>query len=138
MKARFFVVAILCGLVFSNEDPVFEAVDVYVDPGDARLVAWQVELTAERARIVGVEGGVWGEPPHYDPKALHSGGRIILAAFTTEAGTPAGRIRVARLHFLAEGAGVAQRIDAGELIAAIEGGARVDARIEIVPMGEKR
>ena len=63
---------------------------------------WQVELVVVSgdARIVGVEGGTaegFREPPYYDSAAL-LGGRIVLAAFNTHIGLPAGRHRVATVH----------------------------------------
>src|SRR5439155_1207563 len=69
----------------------FRTVAVYVDAGQAPLAAYQVEITvgdtAPTAKIVGVEGGsadAFRAAPYYDPAALQ-GGRIIIAAFTTEA-----------------------------------------------------
>lgn len=107
----------------------FTAVDVYVD-SPRPLAAWQLEIRTG-ATIVGVEGGElkpWTEPPFYDPKALQ-GGRIVLAAFTTEAAPPGGRIRVARLHLLErERAEIAAR----DVVAAAPGGARASAKVELV------
>jgi len=80
----------------------FVTVDVYVDVGEKKLAAWQVEIACdERATIAGVEGGepiAFREPPTYDAKAMASG-KIILAAFTP-GDAPSGRVRVARLHLL--------------------------------------
>jgi hypothetical protein len=80
----------------------FVAVDVYVDVGERKLSAWQVEIACDpRAAIAGVEGGepmAFREPPTYDPRALN-GGKIVLAAFTP-GDAPSGRVRVARLHLL--------------------------------------
>jgi len=86
----------------------FFAVDVYLDTGGESLAAWQVELVdrAGVARVVGVEGGeapAFAEPAYYDPRALQHG-RIVLAAFQTQGELPAGRVRVARVHFQVEGA----------------------------------
>ena len=105
----------------------FTAVDVYID-SPKPLAAWQVEIRTA-ATIVGVEGGepkAYAEPPFYDPKALQ-GGRIVLAAFTTDAAPPSGRIRVARLHLQ----GPAQ-LTSHELVAAAPGGARLDVKVELV------
>ncbi len=98
-------------------EPRFEAVDIFVDAGDASLGAYQVELKGiERkearvgtafVKIVGLEGGdhpAFGDAPYYDPEALQ-GGRVIVAAFSTAADLPAGRTRVARVHVMLEGAG---------------------------------
>ena len=115
----------------------FVAVDVYVEAGDKKLAAWQVEIdTDDRAAIVGVEGGepaVYREPPTYDPAALQ-GGKIVLAAFTKD-DAPSGRVRVARLH-LKESA----KVDlVGKLTAAgAPGGARFDAKVTLERMGDAR
>lgn len=104
----------------------FTAVDVYVD-SPKPLAAWQLEIRTS-ATIVGVEGGepkCWAEPPFYDPKALQSG-RILLAAFTTDAAPPSGRIRVARLHLQGTG-----DFSAKEVVAAAPGGARMDVKVEL-------
>jgi hypothetical protein len=83
----------------------FRPVAVYVDAGNAPLAAYQVDITVgdaePAAKIVGVEGGdvdVFRAAPYYDPAALQ-GGRIVIAAFTTDVDPPRGRIRVATLHF---------------------------------------
>ena len=55
-----------------------------------------------------MEGGeppAFAAPPYYDPRALQQG-RIVLAAFQTQGELPAGRVRVARVHFQTEGPGV--------------------------------
>jgi hypothetical protein len=80
----------------------FAPVDVYLDSGQQRLAAYQVQITATRgdAKIVGIEGGdgaAFKEPPFYDPAAL-MGGRVILAAYSLADKLPAGKTRVARLH----------------------------------------
>ncbi|HEU4339022.1 MAG TPA: hypothetical protein VFS19_03050 [Planctomycetota bacterium] len=115
----------------------FVAVDVYVEAGDRKLAAWQVEIgTDDRAAIVGVEGGepaVYRDPPTYDPAAVQ-GGRIILAALTT-GDAPSGRVRVARLHLMESA-----RVDLeGKVLAAgAPGGARFDAKVTLVRMGDAR
>ncbi len=113
----------------------FTWVDVHVDAGSAPLVAWQVRLVdpSGRARIVGVEGGddpVYADPPHYDPKALMQG-EIILAAFHTGGGAPAGRTRVARVHLEVDGP-AEPAFDVTLEVAASEGGAIEGARIEVI------
>lgn len=88
----------------------FVAVDVYIDSGDARLGAWQIEYVGgsgqeDRVMLVGVEGGehpAYTTAPHYDPAAL-DGGRVIIAAYTTAADSPSGQSRVARLHLSVPG-----------------------------------
>jgi hypothetical protein len=58
-------------------------------------------------KLVGIEGGE-GEPfkapPYYDPAAMGQG-RVILAAFSTDAAAalPRSRSRVARLHVMIDG-----------------------------------
>lgn len=115
----------------------FVAVDVYVEAGDRKLAAWQVEIgTDDRAAIVGVEGGepaAYREPPTYDPAALQ-GGKIVLAAFT-KGDAPTGRVRVARLHLMES-----VKVDlVGKLTAAgAPGGARFDAKVTLERMGDAR
>ncbi|HYE61061.1 MAG TPA: hypothetical protein VD997_03615 [Phycisphaerales bacterium] len=84
----------------------FLAYDVVIDAGSEPLSAWQVEVkdTLKHARIVGIEGGQPGPysgAPHYDPKAIQ-GEHVIIGAFTTK-DAPTGKVRVARLHVMAEG-----------------------------------
>jgi hypothetical protein len=88
----------------------FEAVDVFVDSGQNPLAAWQVQVKAVggSAKLVGIEGGesVYKDPPYYDPAALQESQvqeRVVLAAFSTNAGLPTGKTRVARLHLQARG-----------------------------------
>ena len=115
----------------------FAAVDVYVEAGDRKLAAWQVEIaTDDRAAIVGVEGGepsVYREPPTYDAKALQ-GGKIVLAAFTKDE-APTGRVRVARLHLMES---ATCELDGKMIAAAAPGGARFEAKISLVRMGDAR
>jgi hypothetical protein len=121
----------------TNVGTRFVAVDVYVDAGDRKLAAWQVEIdTDDRAAIVGVEGGepaAYREPPAYDPAALQ-GGKIILAAFTT-GDAPSGKVRVARLHLMES-----ETFDlAGKLTAAAApGGKRFDGKVTLERMGDAR
>lgn len=115
----------------------FVAVDVYLEAGEKKLAAWQVEVaTGDRATIVGVEGGepaAYREPPTFDPEALQ-GGKIILAAFTTKE-APSGRVRVARLHLMeSEKAALEGKVVA----AAAPGGARFEAKVTLERTGEAR
>jgi hypothetical protein len=84
----------------------FRVVDVWIDAGSP-VAAWQVEVRtiAGDATMVGVEGGEgpFADPAYYDPRAL-TGGRIVLAAFTTGEPLPAGHHRIARLHLREVGA----------------------------------
>lgn len=114
----------------------FVAVDVYVDVGEKKLAAWQVEIACdERATIAGVEGGepiAFREPPTYDAKALASG-KIILAAFTP-GDAPSGRVRVARLHLLES---EKSQLEGKVAAAAGPGGERLhDAKIHLERSGD--
>ena len=87
----------------------FEAIDVFVDSGNHRLAAWQLEVksTAKDVQIVGIEGGehpAFQEPPYYDKRAMNNN-RVILAAFSTADNLPSGRSRVARIHVQVRGPG---------------------------------
>lgn len=93
----------------NNETVRFEAIDIFVDSGEAQLAAYQFELFSKDAgvEIVGIEGGdhaAFKEPPFYDPKAMNNN-RVILAAFNTGENLPAGRSRVARIHVQLQGPG---------------------------------
>ena len=125
--------AFLLFLVAPQQAPArFVALDVYVDSGEKPLAAWQFELACG-AKIVALEGAA-GTPPYYDPAALQ-GGRIVVASFTTEPNPPRGRVLVARLHMQETGSvEYAPRL----VVAGAPGGARIDARIEIVRNGGKR
>ncbi|HYE99067.1 MAG TPA: hypothetical protein VEJ18_09160 [Planctomycetota bacterium] len=111
----------------------FVAYDVVVETDGRPLAAWQLEVRSS-AKIVGIEGGEpasYAKAPYYDPAALE-GGRIVLAAFTTEA-PPSGRLRIARIHMLEEGAAdYASRL----LVAAGPDGGRYDADIHLVRVGD--
>ena len=115
----------------------FVAVDVFVDAGDRKLAAWQVEIgTGEKAAIVGVEGGepaAYREPATYDAAALQ-GGKIVLAAFTT-GDAPTGRVRVARLHLMES-----QKAEfAGKMVAAATpDGKRFEAKLTLERMGDSK
>lgn len=90
----------------------FRSVDIFVDPHDQPLAAYQVALKVTKgdAVIVGIEGGehaAFKAAPFYDPAALQRQ-QIILAAFNTdEAGKlPHTKTRVARLHLQVRGSEV--------------------------------
>ena len=87
----------------------FEAIDVFVDPGNEPLAAYQFELQSRTpgVEIVGIEGGehpAFEVPPYYDPAAMNNN-RVIIAAFNTGKDLPAGRSRVARIHVQLQGPG---------------------------------
>ncbi len=121
----------------TRPDVRFEAVDVYVDSGKHKLVAYQVEMRFDKncVEIVGVEGGEVGafrEAPHYDARGL-AGGKIILAAFTTDhKNAPMGRTRVARSHLRIEGEGKPE-LSIRLMTAAQPGGQRIAAKAELLP-----
>jgi hypothetical protein len=80
----------------------FATVDVRIDPKNAALAAYQLEVVGDpqRVKLAGVEGGehaAFRDPPYYDPAAL-SQNRIILAAFNTGSDLPKQTFRAARLH----------------------------------------
>jgi hypothetical protein len=89
----------------SSISPVrFLAVDIYVDPQEQPLAAYQLVFHVDRgvARIVGIEGGAhpaFAEAPFYDPAAIQHE-HVILAAFNTGAGStlPTRKTRVATVH----------------------------------------
>jgi hypothetical protein len=114
----------------------FRPLAVFVDSGEAPLAAYQIELVVSgaEAKIVGVEGGdprAFREPPYYDPAALR-GGRIILAAFSTDPDLPRGRTRVATVHVQESGTG-SPRYEVRLIVSATAGGKRIPASVEVVP-----
>lgn len=115
-------------------DSRFEAIDVFVDSGNQRLAAWQLEVksTANDVQIVGIEGGehsAFKEPPYYDKRAMNNN-RVIIAAFSTGDDLPSGRSRVARIHVLVRGSG--SRTWQSELTtSATTDGTRIPAEISI-------
>jgi hypothetical protein len=95
----------------ASAEVTFRPVDVYVDSGETKLAAYQVEIRydRERVKIVGLEGGetkAFNAAPFYDRAGLDAG-RIVIAAFIPEdvdlIDAPKGRTRVARLHLQVEG-----------------------------------
>ena len=112
----------------------FEAIDVFVDSGNQKLAAWQLEVksTANDVQIVGIEGGehpAFAEPPYYDKRAMNSN-RVIIAAFSTGDNLPSGRSRVARIHVQVRGSG--PRTWLSELTtSATSDGTRIPAEISI-------
>ena len=115
----------------------FVPVDLWGDPGEQPLAAYQVEIRydAERVRVVGIEGGAhaaFATPPHYDPKGM-SGGRITLAAFSTAGELPTGRTRLARLHLQVEGASEPD-LSVALVAAGAATGARARIDVSLEPM----
>jgi hypothetical protein len=110
----------------------FVVTDVWVQPKSAQVAAYQIEVTAPGAKLVGVEGGeheAFKEPPYYDPKALQND-RVILAAFSTSAALPQGSTRVARLHWAVEGEGKPE-FKAKASVIADANGAAIEATVEL-------
>jgi hypothetical protein len=129
--------AALAALSMAPQDIRFVALDIVLETGDRSLAAYQFELLPGSSKIVGVEGGehsLFADAPYYDPAALQ-GGRIVVAAFTTEEGAPAGRTRVARLH-LQETENVEYK--ARLIAAASPGGDRIHPVIQVVRVGGKK
>lgn len=127
------ILLLLLALFLPRQESRFVAYDVVVETDGRPLAAWQLEVRSN-AKIVGIEGGEptsYAKAPYYDPAALE-GGRVVLAAFTTEA-APSGRLRIARIHMLEEGrAEYAPRL----LVAAGPDGGRYDARLSLVRVGD--
>jgi hypothetical protein len=127
----------------------FIPVDVYLDTGAQHLGAYQIELTAKTAMIVGLEGGeakAFKDAPYYDPAALQ-GNKIVVASFSTDADLPAGQTRIARLHFMLTGndaAGMSAAHDFSDLsrklvVATDADGNSIDAKLSLrAYQGEKQ
>jgi hypothetical protein len=112
----------------------FRPVDVVIDTGSQPLAAYQFELSYDREvmKLVGIEGGEgpFDPAPYYDPRGLELG-RVVIAAFTTDANPPAGRIRVARIHVAYESE-AAPILDGSLVLAATVEGVRIDAALELL------
>jgi hypothetical protein len=112
----------------------FRPVDVVIDTGSRPLAAYQFELAHDRevVKLVGIEGGegLFRPAPYYDPRGLELG-RVVIAAFTTNAHPPAGRVRVARIHVAYEGE-AEPVLDGSLVLAATLEGVPIDASLELV------
>ncbi|MFH0910434.1 MAG: hypothetical protein V1918_02845 [Planctomycetota bacterium] len=115
----------------------FRSFDIWIDSGAERLAAYQAEVGYPRdsVKVVGVEGGeakAYQDAPCYDELGME-GGKIILAAFTTDDRTaPQGRVRVARLHLRVEGK-EPPALSVRPVTAAKPGGEKIEPKAEIVP-----
>ena len=131
---RLWILLLFCVACGAQErgDERFTALDVYIDAGDETLAAWQFELRSATTKIVGVEGGQapFDQFPAYDPAALHTEGRIVLAAFTTDKAAPRGRVRVARLHVMETGPNDIEYV-ARHVVAARPDGTRIEVKVQI-------
>ncbi|MEM1422550.1 MAG: hypothetical protein AAGH64_00955 [Planctomycetota bacterium] len=123
----------------AHQDPVrFAPLDVYIDAGDERLGAWQVELApkpefAGRVSIVGVGGGdlPFVDAPYYDDRAIQRE-RVIIADFETDpTALNTGRSRVAQVQLRIEGERDPD-FDIALHTAARHDGAAIDAAVEAV------
>ncbi len=80
----------------------FVTVGIVVDSGKDDLAAYQVEVvTTGTAQFVGVAGGehpAYAAPPYFDPAAIRSGNRVIVAAFSRDTNLPTGATKVAELQ----------------------------------------
>ena len=130
---------VLLGAASQDGGSSFVSYDVYIDPGDAKLAAWQIEIVpGPGAKVVGIgngDGAFQAEPPYHDPRALQ-GGRIVVAAFTLEEVKP-GRIRVATLEMYESGKG---KVDYASKVmaAAAPGAVKIDVKIELVRKGRTK
>ena len=123
----------------------FRPVDIVLDSGDAKLAAYQVEVSYDKSRvkIVGIEGASADETegfnraPYYDGRGM-SAGRIVIAAFVTDdALAPAGRALVARLHLRIEG-DAEPDMSIRLITAARPGGERIEAEVELKEMAQPK
>ena len=108
------VFSIAAGAAGPNESPSprFVPVEIYLESPQP-VAAWQFEL-ADRARamtVVGIEGGgheAFARAPYYDRDALARGdaSRIVVADYSLagEHTLPAGRVHLATVHVMLEGA----------------------------------
>jgi hypothetical protein len=120
----------------------FAPLDVYVDSGDERLGAWQVEVKARpefagRVTIVGIGSGdaPFVEAPYYDQRALLDGERVIIADFETDGDAlRTGRSRVAQVQLRIEEKDppTEPAFDVTLHSAARHDGAAIDAAVEAV------
>jgi hypothetical protein len=113
----------------------FEAVDLFIDPKNQPLAAYQVEFVADasRVKLVGVEGGehaAFREPPYYDPAALNHN-RVIVAAFSTSDGLPQSLTRVARLHVQVSGDAPPPQWSAKLIVASSDKSASIPATVSV-------
>lgn len=120
----------------------FHAVDIHIDTGEDRLGGYQIHLKAARPdlKIVSIEGGdspAFREPPKYDPKAIQRN-EVKLASFTTlpKEKLPKGKIRVATLHVMTNGAEPAFLVR--NQIVASAGIDRIDAVITITKRNKEQ
>jgi hypothetical protein len=117
----------------------FVPLEIYVDPQEKPLGAYQFELKAlaGQIKIVGVEGGAhpaFGRAPYYDPAALVQE-RIIIAAYSTDDSLPTQRTRVATVHLQVTGE-TEPNYQLHLMVAADRKGQPIDA--EISPNKEKQ
>jgi hypothetical protein len=115
----------------------FGAVEVYVDPGQAPLAAYQFEVTARTGDVtlVGLEGGdhpAFKSAPYYDTRALLRD-KVIVAAFSTAADLPRGRTRVATLMVQITG-DAEPAYDARLVVAASADGKPIPAKVTLTPV----
>jgi hypothetical protein len=109
----------------------FRTVNIYIDPHNNPLAAYQLEFTgeSENVKLVGIEGGehpAFKDPPYYDPKAMMQN-RVILAALNAGDDLPATRTRVARLHL--EITGEHDRFRTRLIVAAASDGSHIAADV---------
>lgn len=114
-------------------------VDLFVEPKQGELAAWQVELTfnPRELAVVSVEGGMPGTtPPRHDPKGF-SKGRLILADLTLNPeGFPTDQ-PVAKLHVMANLHVMTNPSQSSEMPMAKDGGLSAKVVVAAKPGGEK-
>jgi len=118
----------------------FRPYDVVVEVSATPVAAYQVVLEVDSgdAVLVGVEGGDppgFREPPYYDPEALMEG-RVVLAAFSTDAVLVPGRHRVATVHV--QEAGPPPRYALDLVVAADDEGRPAPATVQLKPREQDR
>ena len=106
MKRALLILVIFCAARLCGQEPTasFRAVDIFVEPGNQPLAAYQLTFRSTNGsiKIVGIEGGehsAFAEPPYYDPQAMQKD-HVIIAAFNTASADqlPSGRTRIATIH----------------------------------------
>lgn len=148
MKTPFLALVVLCGAGLwqsgaaqPDGSPRFAAVDIYLDSAKP-VAAWQFDFSSRSGKIVGVENGeseAFEGTPYYDREAVQLGtaDRIVVADFSlAEPGRlPSGRIRIATLHLVLNGASEPE-FDLGLVTAVTHDGVTIDASIGLEPRKE--
>jgi len=128
-RSLFLFVSLFCFI--SARAAEFAVYDIYIDPHDEPIAAYQLKIWDKRAaiKIVSVEGGehpAFQKAPYFDPKAIQRD-VIKLAAFHAGKADelPRRKIRVASLH-VEIGPGLNPNLAVSIEAAARPGGSRLD------------